>query len=180
MSRAEPNPDDFTTARLRAERLRWDHFGDLRVLHGNEEAMAPLGGALPGERSAQALESDLTQWHDAGFGRWMFYTGGDGQFVGRCGVQLATIEGAAEIELLYALCPPFWGVGYAVEMAVAVRDWMFERDPFLRSLAATVKPANVRSQRVLEKSGFQFERKVSYFGEPHLLYRVARAGRGQA
>lgn len=163
--------DSFQTARLRAERLRSDHFNDLRWLHTNAEAMAPLWGVLTEQTSRDAMQVDLDLWTSARFGRWMFYTRDDHQFVGRCGVQRSTVEEKEEIELLYALLPEFWGAGLAVEMTVAVLEWMSRRHPGVTSIVATVKPENTRSRCVLEKSGFVFERQITYFDLPHLLFR---------
>lgn len=163
--------DSFETARLRAERLRSDHFNDLRSLHSDVEAMAPLWGVLPEQITRESMKVDLDLWISAGFGRWMFYMREDHRFVGRCGVQRSTIEDNEEIELLYGLLPEFWGAGLGVEMTVAILEWMSHRHPNVKSIVATVKPENGRSRRVLEKSGFVFEREVIYFDLPHLLFR---------
>jgi RimJ/RimL family protein N-acetyltransferase len=165
--------NEFSTARLRAEKLREDHFAELRVLHTNAEAMAPLSGVLSEEISRSALTADLEQWQQHGCGRWMFYSLDDNCFVGRCGLSHTTIEGKEQFEIIYAILPEFWGTGLTVEMTVAVANWTFAQKPDLKSISATVKPVNLRSRRVLEKSGFVLDRTVQYYDAPHLLFHLA-------
>lgn len=162
----------FSTLRLRAEKLREDHFADLRILHTNAEAMAPLSGVLSEDISRNALTADLEQWRQHGCGRWMFYSLEGNRFVGRCGLSHTTIEGEQQFEIVYAILPEFWGVGLAVEMARSVIRQTFAQKPGLKFISATVKPTNIRSRHVLEKSGFVCVREVQYYNAPHLLYRL--------
>ena len=44
----------------------------------------------------------------------------------------------------------------------------------LGEIVAFTLPTNVASRRVMDKSGFTFERKIEHAGLPHVLYRRAR------
>ncbi|RKP46109.1 GNAT family N-acetyltransferase [Trinickia fusca] len=59
-------------------------------------------------------------------------------------------------ELAYDLCPEAWGKGLATAAALAVVDWAQREYGFIR-IQATTLTSNVRSARVLQKCGFQFE-----------------------
>ncbi|MBB5192306.1 RimJ/RimL family protein N-acetyltransferase [Silvimonas terrae] len=59
-------------------------------------------------------------------------------------------------ELAYDLAPAYWGHGLAAQVGRAVVPWAFEQFGWLR-IQATAMESNLRSARVLEKAGFQFE-----------------------
>jgi len=59
-------------------------------------------------------------------------------------------------ELAYDLCPTVWGKGLATATTLAIVDWAQKEYGFIR-IQATVLTSNIRSARVLQKCGFQFE-----------------------
>lgn len=65
-------------------------------------------------------------------------------------------EDVASKEMGYSLGKEFWGKGYMTEAAKAVMDYAFREDDLV-VLAICTGPENKRSQRVIEKCGFQFE-----------------------
>lgn len=67
-------------------------------------------------------------------------------------------EDVASREMGYSLGKAFWGKGYMTEAAKAVIDYAFtqEKEPIV-VLAICTGPTNKRSQRVIEKCGFQYE-----------------------
>jgi ribosomal-protein-alanine N-acetyltransferase len=73
----------------------------------------------------------------------------------------------ASCEVGYVLERGHWGRGYMAEAMRRVIDVIFRHTP-LNRIEARCDPANRGSQRVMEKSGMQFEgklRDVSYFKE---------------
>lgn len=63
------------------------------------------------------------------------------------------------VDIGYAFLPKFWSKGYAVEAALAVRD--YAKDVIgLKRLVAITDPANGGSIRVLEKIGLAFEKMI--------------------
>jgi len=84
-----------------------------------------------------------------------------------------TIEGAAEVELGYAVIAEFWGRRRATEMAQAVLDAGF--GPLaLADVVAFTLPTNLASRRVMQHTGFLYERDIVHAGLPHVLYRLRR------
>ena len=59
-------------------------------------------------------------------------------------------------EIGYSLHPDYWGQGYMTEAVKAVVCYAFDKTDCL-ILSADHYPFNQRSQRVIEKSGFQYE-----------------------
>jgi ribosomal-protein-alanine N-acetyltransferase len=111
-------------------------------------------------------------------GLWATIERASGQFVGRCGLLPWTIDGQAEVEVAYTIARAHWGRGLATEAALAIRDYAFTHLNRAR-LVALIDPQNIASQRVAEKIGMRFERRVTEWeGQPDLfdIYSLERPG----
>jgi RimJ/RimL family protein N-acetyltransferase len=76
----------------------------------------------------------------------------DGTIIGGCGVGVLS---GTDPEIGYWLGVPYWGNGYATEVARAVIDHAFTNLGYER-LEAGARVSNPASRRVLEKCGFQW------------------------
>jgi RimJ/RimL family protein N-acetyltransferase len=93
--------------------------------------------------------------------------------VGRGGLQWTYVGGHDEVEVAWAVVPERWGEGLATELAEASIATAF--GPLhLEQIVAFTLPHNITSRRVMEKTGFQFERDIVHAGLPHVLYRRRR------
>jgi RimJ/RimL family protein N-acetyltransferase len=162
----------FATPRLSAEPLDPKHLGDLIALHLDPEVSRHLGGVRSPEVTAAYLETNLAHWAAHGFGLWIVRAK-DGAFAGRVGLRHTAVEGVAEVEIAYTFKREFWGQGLATEVAEALTAFWRERLAF-PSLIGIASTANVASRRVLEKSGFVYERAAAYHGEAVVVYRLTR------
>ncbi len=90
--------------------------------------------------------------------------------VGRGGLQHTYVPGLNAIEVAWAIVPARWNQGLATELAAASVQTAFEMLG-LRELVALTLAENIASRRVMEKSGFRFERDIDHVGLPHALYR---------
>ncbi len=151
--------------------LRPDDRADLRRMHRDPEVMATLGGVRSDELTDEILDQLTLHWREHGFGYWMAHDAADGAFVGRGGLRQVAIAGVPEIEVGYALLPPYWGRGLATELAGECVRVGFEELACIDLVAFTL-PTNVRSRRVMERLGFVYERDVMWAGMPHVLYRL--------
>ena len=79
-----------------------------------------------------------------------------------------------EVEVGYGFMPDYWGRGLATEIAQACVRMGLEQLGF-RSLVAITTPANLGSQRVMQKAGLTYERDIIHAGIPHLLFRIRAA-----
>jgi hypothetical protein len=73
----------------------------------------------------------------------------------------------------YGLAAAFWGQGLATELA-RKSVWVGFETLGLSELVCFTLPTNGRSRRVMEKSGFRYERAFEHAGLPHVLYRLRR------
>jgi RimJ/RimL family protein N-acetyltransferase len=79
-------------------------------------------------------------------------------------------SGRDEIELGWVIVPERWGQGLATEVARASLGVVF--GPLaLEEVIAYTQPDNFASRRVMEKSGFWFEREIRLEGERFVFYR---------
>ena len=116
-------------------------------------------------------------------GKWARYAivPGNGMVVGSVG--LFNVDSRnRRAEIGYDLSPDSWGQGWMTIAAGAVLDWAFGEGGFNR-IEATVMAGNQRSERVLEKLGFQREgtmRQYKFvrgeFKDYSLWARLARDG----
>ena len=84
--------------------------------------------------------------------------------------QKNTVSGKEEVELGYALMPEFWGKELAVEIGKKALSIAFD-DFNYPSVVCYTLVDNKRSERVMQKIGFSFEREITHANYPHVLYR---------
>jgi RimJ/RimL family protein N-acetyltransferase len=168
--------DRVETARMVAERLRPQHQDELARLLGDPRVARTLwpGQAPPSEAQLlHSLADKLDHWERYGFGLWLLRDRVTSAVVGRGGLQHTRVAGAGEVEAGWAIAPERWGEGLATELAHASVEAGFGTLG-LEHIIALALPTNVASRRVMEKSGFAYERDVVYSGMAHVLYRIGR------
>jgi len=118
-----------------------------------------------GDRGVRTLEDarsyilrvPIASYEKNGFGLYLVILKESGQSIGMCG--LIKRDQLEDVDIGYAFLPEFWSKGYAVEAALAVKE--YARDVIgLKRLIAITDPENQASIRVLEKIGLRFEKVV--------------------
>lgn len=162
--------DRFETARMGAGRIRESDFDELFRMNQDARVMATLGGLRSAAETHEFLRNAIEHWERYGCGIWIFRGLDDGRFIGRAGLRNVVIGGRTEIELLYAVMPEFWRKGFATEMSRAILE-IAERFGIASVVAFTLH-TNQGSRRVMEKSGFRYQRDIVWAGRPHVLCRI--------
>jgi [ribosomal protein S5]-alanine N-acetyltransferase len=167
------SPERIETARMVGERLTLDHEDEMvRLLLDKRvaETMWSPHQTRTREDVRAGLQRKLAHWGRHGFGQWMFRDRVTGAMVGRGGPQHTMASGRDEIELGWVIVPDRWGQGLATEVARASLEVVF--GPLaLKEVIAYTQPDNFASRRVMEKSGFWYEREITFHAEPFVLYR---------
>ncbi len=97
-----------------------------------------------------------------------------GGVVGRVGLSRTRVQGRSEVEVAWFLDSSVWGRGYATEAAQsAVRSGFTDLE--LASVVSYTTPANLASQSVMRRLGFEYEAEIEHAGLPHVLFRRLRA-----
>ena len=95
----------------------------------------------------------------------------DDAFVGWGGLQ--PLEETGEIEVGYGFGKPFWGLGYATEVAAAWMRYGFEEAQLAR-IVAVANPENMASRHVMEKLGMKYEKNAMHYKTDCVFYSIAR------
>lgn len=163
------------TERLVGEATSAADLEDYARLLNHPDVARTLGGIRTREQVADSVAQSIAHFAEHGFGPWTLRHRRTGAFVGRGGLRRLEVAGRPEVEVLYALLPECWGRGLATEVSTAaVRLGLDELG--LPSVIGFTLVDNAGSRRVLEKSGFGYERVFEYAGLPHVLYRIRAAG----
>src|SRR3954454_1000257 len=105
-----------------------------------------------------------------GYSFWAVQERASGRLIGDAGLYRTP---AGEVELGYTLGKPWWGRGYATEVARAWLEAAFSRLG-VPEVVALAEPANAASLHVLEKVGMRRDGERSAFGRPHAVFRATR------
>ncbi len=151
-------------------------FADLYKLQSDPQVMQYIGrGIRDQEAVAKGLAQALTHQQKYGFSLGSVFDQASGYFIGRAGlIHLGYDDNAKEIEVAYALCPAYWKMGYATEIAMALIEWGFQHLP-LDALVAITHPDNQQSQHVLEKAGLRKIKEVEIYNVQHCYYEIQRS-----
>jgi ribosomal-protein-alanine N-acetyltransferase len=162
------------TARLRLRPLRPSDLPFLVGLWTDPAVRRCLGGPRDRGELARAFEQSARDPEAEKFDLWPVEERQSARLVGHCGLLEKQVEGRPEIELVYLIAAPFWGRGYASEIAVALRDQAL--GPFgLGRLIALIHPENPASEKVALRVGMRLEREiVRPGGAPRRLYVLVK------
>jgi len=164
----------LTTERLL---LRQRHMNDvpaILAMNTDPEVMRFVGdGRMPDQvelekRTRERVSTDF----GVGLGYWsVFARERPDDYLGY--VVLSPLPESDDIEISYGIRRDAWGHGFATEAAGAGLDFAF-RLRALSEVVALVYPANLRSQRVIAKLGFEPTGSRHAYGKDMLFYRLAR------
>ena len=164
------------TKRLLLRRQVVTDLDDLWALYCDPE----ITKYIPDAPHTREQAREELEWHRNGhprnpdLGLWATVHKESGKFIGRCGLLPWDIGEQQEVEVAYTIAREYWGQGLATEAAQAILNYGFEKLHLTR-LVSLIEPENIASQRVAEKIGMAFERRVEE-GEytPFLIYSITK------
>ena len=163
------------TARLRLRPLVPTDLDFLAEMLGDEAVMQFYPAVLDRMGAAAWLDRQLARYARDGYGPWLVEERDSGRAVGQIGPIRQELGGddGTSVEVAYLLHRAEWGRGYAIEAAMATRDWVFAQlgEPRVISL---IRPENLRSRRVAERNGFHVWREVLHAGLRHDVWGMER------
>jgi|SRR5215472_7055041 len=125
------------------------------------------------DKSIEETRSRLTYFEEHqrahGFSKWVVLDADSGVAIGDSG--LLVLEEYGWIDLGFRLAQEHWGRGLATEAASAWVNVAFD-GLHMRRLGAFVHPKNAASIRVLEKLGFQVERRDTVMGMNSIVFSL--------
>jgi len=166
------------TERLILRRFIIEDLNDLFVLYSNPEIRRYFpDGVKNYEDTKEELEWFINGHPDhPELGLWATVHKETGKFIGRCGLLPWEIEGELYVEIAYLLGKTYWHQGFATEAALGIMKYGFE-NLNLSHLICMIHPENLASQRVAERIGMEFERKLDGIAGDNfstLIYSISR------
>jgi ribosomal-protein-alanine N-acetyltransferase len=130
----------------------------------------PIRGiGLSRESVEKGLTCFLEHWNIYGYGVWAIEENLTSQMIGYCGLRY--LNDLNETEVLYGLAKDYWGRGITTKAAKAATDFGFSKAG-VKKIIALALPENCASTRVMEKAGFQYEKKIYCFGLDAVCYVI--------
>ncbi len=105
------------------------------------------------------LQRNITHYYPKGFGRYGVYLKeNEQQLIGDCGIMLAEVNGQEAYDIGYIFHHPYWGNGYAMEAALAWKNYAFE-ELKLQQIVANMPTNHLASAKVAERIGLQLQKR---------------------
>lgn len=152
------------------------HLAGVERVFSDPEMMKTLGGPRPPKAAKAFIGRERSHWREHSFGIWCFRDMGSGEFAGWGGIRRAELDGEDVVELVYSLRPENWGRGLATKIGKLATQLGFE-NLGLTEIVGFVLPENTRSQGVMMRCGFSFDKGIERAGLAHGLYRLKAAQR---
>jgi [ribosomal protein S5]-alanine N-acetyltransferase len=143
------------------------HFYDLNA---DPEVVKYTGD--PPFKSLEAARNFLEnydQYQQYGYGRWAVILKETGEFIGWCGLKY--LPELDETDLGFRFFRKHWNRGFASEAARACVDFGFKKLK-LKRIVGRAMAANAASVKVLEKTGFVFEKEMEFEEHPGLYFSL--------
>jgi RimJ/RimL family protein N-acetyltransferase len=164
---------ELESDRLYLRQFGWDDLDRMTEIFGNPEVMRYISsGANTRAQLEERLSLMLEHHQKWGFGMWAVIEKASNVLLGRCG--LKHLDNTPEIELGYALDKPYWNRGFATEASIACLRFGLEQVGLDR-IVAIAQPANLASQRVMQKVGMTFEKNAHYYNTDVVYYSISKA-----
>ena len=113
------------TERLLLRGLEQGDFKDVCKLLQDDEVMYAYEGAFNDQEVQNWLDRQFGRYRHDGFGLWGVVEKGSNELIGQCGITYQEFDGKRVPEIGYLFRKEFWHKGFAIEAAVACREYAF-------------------------------------------------------
>ena len=175
---------EIRTERLLLRNWRPDDAEPFAAMNADARVVEHLPAALTRAQSDDLVARIEAHTEKHGFGLWAVEIPGTAPFAGFLGLGVPRFEASFTpcVEIGWRLAAEHWGRGYATEGALAALAFGFESLD-LGEIVSFTSTENVRSRRVMEKLGMEWD-PADDFDHPvlpeghrlrrHVLYRLGR------
>jgi len=167
------------TERLALRRLKDTDFDALATILRDPQVMYAYEHGFTAEEVQQWLDRQLERYAKYGFGLWAVIEKSSGEFIGQCGITMQDWNGREVPEIGYHLRRDKWHQGFAIEAAMACKEYAFTVLGF-REVYSIIRENNLPSQHVALRNGMSVRGSFVkyYYGMSmlHLVFSVKRAG----
>lgn len=140
------------TERLYLREMTQDDFSSLCKILQDEETMYAYEGAFSDEQSQQWLNKQIANYKQWGFGLWAVVLKESEEMIGQCGLTMQLWKEKEVLEIGYLFQRAFWHNGYAIEAAIACKEYAFQTLN-AEEVCSIIRNTNTSSQNVAIKNG---------------------------
>ncbi len=164
------------TERLILRKMDNGDYSALCKILQDEDVMYAYEHAFSDDEVDEWLKKQLVRYETDGIGLWAVVLKENGEVIGQCGLTKQLWWGENVVEVGYLFRKDFWHKGYATEVAVACKDYAFNRLGEKR-VYSIIRDLNLPSRRVALRNGMKVcgVQVKHYYGidMPHLIYCVS-------
>jgi [ribosomal protein S5]-alanine N-acetyltransferase len=148
----------FETTRMQVRGFS-ENDGDLFfAVNGNAQVMRFIRPVKSRSESDAFLEENIKLYSNGAIlGRYAVFHKPDGRFIGT--FSFLYLDGKVDYHIGYAFLPENWGRGLATELVTAGVDYFFSHTD-AKQIFGITETANIASQQVLQKTGFELVGQV--------------------
>ena len=141
------------------------------------DVMYAYEGPFTAEEVQGWLDRHLVRYRTVGFGLWAVVLKETGATIGQCGLTMQEYNGNQVMEVGYLFHKDYWHRGYAVEAAIACKEYAFDQLN-AQEVYSIIRETNVPSQNVAKRNGMAcvgaFIKHFRGIDMPHLAFSVKR------
>lgn len=165
------------TERLYLREMEQADYAALCKILQDEEVMYAYEHAFDDAETQEWLDKQIKRYREYGFGLWAVLLKETGEMIGQCGLTMQDCNKRQVLEIGYLFQKAFWHHGYAIEAAIACKEYAFEvlgAD----EVFSIIRDTNLASQKVARRNGMTMKGQFikHYYGVemPHLIFSVRR------
>lgn len=146
------------------------HLQDAEVMYAYEHAFSD-------DEVQEGIDKQFQRYKQYDFGIWAVILKENGELIGQCGLSMQPCEDKKVLEIGYIFQKAYWGKGYAIEAAVACREYAFDQLN-ADEVFSIIRDTNIASQNVAKRNGMSVRGTFvkHYYGVdmPHCIFSVRR------
>jgi ribosomal-protein-alanine N-acetyltransferase len=160
------------TERLILRKMTSEDLDALLLIFSDPKVMQSFVGILFDRAMMEKwMGRNLNHQDRYGYGLFSVILKEKKELVGDCGLEHIEVDGSHEVELGYDFRSDYWNRGLATEAATAVRDYAFGQIG-LKRLISLIRPDNLASRRVAEKTGMRKEKECEQNNLRYCVYSL--------
>ncbi|MFR8088335.1 MAG: GNAT family N-acetyltransferase [Lachnospirales bacterium] len=151
-----------------------DYEALCRILQ-DPEVMYAYEHAFSDEEVREWLQNQIRRYREERVGLWAVILKESGEMIGQCGLTLQPYGTERVVEVGYLFQKTYWHQGYAIEAAMACREYAFKMLK-ISSVYSIIRDNNLASQKVAERNGMhRVDQMIKHYYNMdmvHWVYRV--------
>lgn len=163
------------TKRLYLREMEQSDYNALCKILQDEKTMYAYEHGFNDVEVQEWLDRQRKRYRNDGFGLWAVILKETEEMIGQCGLTIQDCAGKQVVEIGYLLQRAFWHKGYAIESAIACKNYAFNH-LMLDEVYSIIRDTNIASQQVAKRNGMtkKGEFVKHYYGidMPHYIFSV--------